>query len=285
MEQHVREMESEGFRLVTKKAKKRSTAQCSSSEKRVFGYRETERFNHSFEPSQEVIKEQAINQLQTAKSELKGSTFYTSLLKDIKSGLEAQISTAQFASEMEDLDVVCYGIGNISRSKCSLYQLALISLLLVDLEIKGERYIFDPVLTNIEQSICQSALNMNIIPHDEIGKRRVERRTLFFMPHCDKALYQNLLIANYKSLNDVIIIGNSFAQYQQRCVTKKQVAELSVLLKVAEFTIEIPFSDSFSPQTNAFNDLSLHYFDPSSTTVADLERMIHSIHLLLVTSC
>jgi hypothetical protein len=45
-----------------------------------------------------------------------------------------------------------------------------------------------------------------------------KQRTLFFMPHCEVDLTENLLATNIasKTLQIVVIIGNSFAKYQER---------------------------------------------------------------------
>jgi len=48
----------------------------------------------------------------------------------------------------------------------------------------------------------------------------VSRRTLFFMPHCGKTLYGNVLEANWsrEGLECLVVLGNSFASYSDRYV-------------------------------------------------------------------
>jgi flagellar biosynthesis protein FliQ len=51
-------------------------------------------------------------------------------------------------------------------------------------------------------------------------KRSVEEKTLFFMPHCGKAMYNNLLWANWSvdKLEKMAVIGNSFSSYHEKSV-------------------------------------------------------------------
>ncbi|KAL3530287.1 hypothetical protein ACH5RR_009609 [Cinchona calisaya] len=49
------------------------------------------------------------------------------------------------------------------------------------------------------------------------GRRQASRPTLFFMPHCEGGLYDNLLQANWgiSMLNQIVLFGNSFEAYEQ----------------------------------------------------------------------
>jgi hypothetical protein len=55
------------------------------------------------------------------------------------------------------------------------------------------------------------------------GKRSVQQRTLFFMPHCGRQLYSNVLWANWSpyQLEKILILGNSFALYEQNMIGYK----------------------------------------------------------------
>lgn len=91
--------------------------------------------------------------------------------------------------------------------------------------------IYDPVFDEVERSVIQS-LEWNLLEEDEVtkhlinvltnglqeAKRVVNQWTLFFMPHCDKKLYNNLLQVNWKAenLKNIILFGNSFEQYITR---------------------------------------------------------------------
>lgn len=50
------------------------------------------------------------------------------------------------------------------------------------------------------------------------GKRPIEEPTVFYMIHCGKALYNNLLWSNWsaEALSKMVIIGNSFKGIEER---------------------------------------------------------------------
>lgn len=54
----------------------------------------------------------------------------------------------------------------------------------------------------------------------QLCRRRVQTYTLFYMPHCGQAMYNNLLWANWSphNLSKVALIGNSFQSYMERSV-------------------------------------------------------------------
>lgn len=50
----------------------------------------------------------------------------------------------------------------------------------------------------------------------------MNRPTLFYMPHCEEWMYDNVLAANWGSeqLRRVAILGNSFRNYYDRLVVR-----------------------------------------------------------------
>lgn len=48
-----------------------------------------------------------------------------------------------------------------------------------------------------------------MLGENECGRRRARARTVFFMPHCGKSLYENVVASNWgRRIQDVVIIGN-----------------------------------------------------------------------------
>jgi len=107
----------------------------------------------------------------------------------------------------------------------------------------------------------------------------VDRPTLFFMPHCPLVLYENVLEANWTSvnLNKIIILGNSFNRYTpyalDYCDSKKvkavrnsdHVLHEIPLPEITETTIRkaspsAPSGSSLDVFLRAFAHLSWHFF-------------------------
>ncbi|KAK3540550.1 hypothetical protein QTP70_034304 [Hemibagrus guttatus] len=118
------------------------------------------------------------------------------------------------------MECVCYGLGNFSSSVSARYQLAMLLLLLDALQIAvGCCSLYDPVFTVSECETLRE-LGFTVLSENEEGKRAVHRPTLFYLMHCGKALYNNLLWKNWSPqiLPKVIVLGNSFLGIQERYV-------------------------------------------------------------------
>ena len=97
-----------------------------------------------------------------------------------------------------DVDLVCYGIGRFSSSLPSRLQLAVLLALRSSLPLSTacSLLLYDPLLSSLEQAVLRS-LGLRVIEHNEEAKRCVSRCSVFYMPHCGQALYNNLLWANW----------------------------------------------------------------------------------------
>ena len=73
------------------------------------------------------------------------------------------------------------------------------------------------------------ALGFEVITENEECKRRTVRRTVFFMPHCDLGLYNNLLSTNWgpAELQNVVVVGNSFRAYDEGTISSTVRANAS----------------------------------------------------------
>nr|XP_006640543.1 PREDICTED: SRR1-like protein isoform X1 [Lepisosteus oculatus] len=140
-----------------------------------------------------------------------------------------------------ELDCVCYGLGNFSSCVSSRYQLALLLLLLESLQVPPQRCcVYDPVFSAAETKVLQ-ALGLTVLTENEEGKRLVYRPTLFYLIHCGKALYNNLLWRNWStdSLPLLTIVGNSFCGIQESTlerVLKRDYTYIRDIMRACEET-------------------------------------------------
>ncbi|KAJ2601321.1 hypothetical protein GGF39_001308 [Coemansia sp. RSA 1721] len=166
----------------------------------------------------------------------------------------------EFAPE----EIVCYGIGSPS-SKVSQWQLALI--LELNSGFKLQIWAFDPVTTDRDLAVLEK-LNISVIPENEEAKRTAVRRTLFFMPHCEQFLYENVVAANWskETLSRTMLIGNRVSGYkdaQGEQIFAEKSPHLNLVvdsLTVVEFPSEKALKLRHCPY--AFTDTCIQYVEP-----------------------
>lgn len=124
--------------------------------------------------------------------------------------------------------IICYGLGSFHDGVeiTSRYQLALLYLLFHQLKDKGCPLesvieIYDPSFDQVDKDTLLSFNNpsFKLIEKNEYCARRLtqsnlDRCSLFYMPHLDKYLYNNLLGVNWSqdNLSRLVILGNSFQE-------------------------------------------------------------------------
>ncbi|KAL3672360.1 hypothetical protein V7S43_003045 [Phytophthora oleae] len=192
--------------------------------------------------------------------------------------------------ETEDgLTLVGYGIGSFCASSNAVHQLGFMVALRDALcegqapnvkvaasldEIQAE--IFDPAMNKSDAAIAEH-FQLKVIQENEHGRRRVASNTVFFMPHCGKTLYQNVLACNWgPAIKKLIIIGNSFSAYGDRVLASKERLGL-LLVSVLPYLEEVALScgvaknhEDFGRYEAAFNDLSVQRF-PSELLARGLQ--------------
>jgi hypothetical protein len=138
------------------------------------------------------------------------------ILKKSRLYLTSFVHTINDISGSRGLDrIVCYGIGKISESTISRHQLAFLERVTKQLDIQGLE-IWDPLITTEEWDYYMS---MHYTKTEFPTKAK--GLTLFYMPHCDLHVYDQLLSSQeHTFLQNVIIFGNDFAGYTLRDPTK-----------------------------------------------------------------
>ncbi|XP_061362389.1 protein SENSITIVITY TO RED LIGHT REDUCED 1-like [Gastrolobium bilobum] len=179
-------------------------------------------------------------------------------------------------SEMK-MQMVIYGIGSVELYEPPRLQLSLAILMRRDFSWVGNIEVFDPILSVTESRVLE-ALGCSVMSINEHGRREALKPTLFFMPHCEAELYNNLLQANWKLnlLRNMVLFGNSFETYEQHvsvCKNSPIVNSVGHILAVRRFTNEFRIETVSDDYYNAFHDSSWHFFSP-----------VHEIELQFINS-
>jgi hypothetical protein len=133
----------------------------------------------------------------------------------------------------------------------------------------GDVEVFDPILSATESRVLES-LGCSVLSVNEQGRRRATKPMLFYMPHCEAGLYNNLLQANWELelLNHIVLFGNSFEMYEffseiKNCIVVESTMHVLAARKFAdEYVIKTASDDYFA----AFHDSSWHFFRPALNT-------------------
>ncbi|NXF68481.1 SRR1L protein, partial [Ciccaba nigrolineata] len=165
---------------------------------------------------------------------------------------------------------VCYGLGRFSGCPVARAQLAFLLLLLPDRRFlrrlspqvpPGRCSLFDPAFS-AREAAALGHLGLRLLPENEEGKHDVEgSATLFYMVHCGKALYNNLLWRNWSAgaLARMVIVGNSFKGIEERLLSRILERDYSYIAKVLKGTEEVALP-AHPRYLDTFNDTSVHWF-------------------------
>ncbi|XP_078106727.1 SRR1-like protein isoform X1 [Sander vitreus] len=138
-------------------------------------------------------------------------------------GTTDQLGSRRDGRRCQQLECVCYGLGSFSSCVSARFQLAMLLLLLDAGQIPPrDCYVYDPMFSSGERDVLRE-LGLTVLTENEEGKRLVTKPTLFYLMHCGKALYNNLLWKNWSTqcLPLMIIIGNSFNGMMDRTIERE----------------------------------------------------------------
>lgn len=194
-----------------------------------------------------------------AMNELRGETFWMEWKDLLCERLLS--STSEQSEDASLLQCVCYGLGHFESCVSARFQLAMLLLLLETLQIPvSSCCVYDPVFSPSECDALKE-LGFTVLTENEEGKRAVYQPTLFYLMHCGKALYNNLLWRNWtpRTLQKMTIIGNSFNGIQERMLQRELERDYSFLSHMIGVCEETPLSCS-SRFLDVFNDTALIQF-------------------------
>ncbi|XP_010246869.1 PREDICTED: protein SENSITIVITY TO RED LIGHT REDUCED 1 [Nelumbo nucifera] len=205
-----------------------------------------------------------MQKMQICIKKLEDSEFYCTFLNQILTPEILTYFSRILGSEIK-MQMVVYGIGSIESYEPPRLQLSLAILIKRTLNWIGDIEVFDPVLSAIEVRVLE-ALGCCVLSVNEQGRREAIKPTMFFMPHCEAVLYDNLLKANWRPelLNRMVLFGNSFERYEHHVVEFKNsvvVDSAKHVLSIRRFTNEVPIKTVSDDLYRAFHDLSWHFFN------------------------
>ena len=125
-------------------------------------------------------------------------------------------------SNKNEISLISYGLGSIDENLSSRYQLALFLLLIDEIRSFNEIHLntpelYDPVFNQLDKYLLTNVFGYKVLDKNDqccrsvtISNPTVASLTIFYMPHCGKALFNNLLYSNWKSsqLSSLAIFGN-----------------------------------------------------------------------------
>ncbi|XP_037009177.2 SRR1-like protein [Artibeus jamaicensis] len=168
---------------------------------------------------------------------------------------------------------VCYGIGNFATCVIARNQLTFLLLFLEKCQIpRSHCWVYDPLFSQLEIAVLNT-LGVIVLRENEEGKRRVRGApTIFYMPHCGTALYNNLLWSNWSvdALSKVVIVGNSFRGLGERLLTRILREHYTYVAKILEGLEEHAFPQT-PRYTDTFNDTSVHWFPVQKLTQLSMD--------------
>lgn len=178
------------------------------------------------------------------------------------------------------INLICYGLGSVDDNICSRYQLALFQLIIDEINSINHQQInklnieqiefYDPIFNKNDKFLLESILNYKISSQNEQCFKQIELvndskvLNIFYMPHCEKSMYNNLLFSNWQPerLNSLLILGNSFQTITTNTVDNKMNKHYTFVQDSLDLIKEIKIN-SDCDLTSAFTDLSFHLFDTS----------------------
>jgi len=248
-------VDQDGFVLVTRRRGKRKVARGGKVDRKNDAGDDAEN-SKEVDPSTEAIKS-----ILTKQTMFQRKLSRTPLAEALLSkGLDFQI-------------VVMYGLGTISSPRVQL-QLALICLLLEHAKATSDSkesrslqaFSYDPCHTALDKAII-SALGINVMASNnkgycDFGSSMSSERIFFYMPHCERWLYSNVIEHYWSCLERIQILGNSFNGYAARSSEDDWVQRALDLCEEETFSLDSGPESTLhsSVMFEAFNDTRLIRF-------------------------
>ncbi|GAX77148.1 hypothetical protein CEUSTIGMA_g4594.t1 [Chlamydomonas eustigma] len=163
--------------------------------------------------------------------------------------------------------LVILGLGSPGSSRVSRAQLGFALCLWSLLPgLTAPPATFDPAYDDMDKALLNK-LGIEVLEVNEGGRKAAGTPTMFYMPHCEHTLYEDLISHNKNNglLRNVVLLGNSLKQYREAWRLTHRADRPSTLLSVVEEAgccaeQSISCGESDAEPLGAFNNTSLHLF-------------------------
>jgi len=172
-----------------------------------------------------------------------------------------------------DFDQMIFlGVGRLSTRNAQ-YQVAMAMEILSETTLVSTScfhssaiQVYEPLLDDNEKELLRN-LKFEILPDNDSGMgHQIDQvsKVLFFMPHCNVSLYNNILCTNWtrNQLGRIVFLGNSFANYIDRLPESKGKCIRAILPYITQ--IPFPPLERNSCCEKAFSDTTIQYFTDES---------------------
>ncbi|RDY08197.1 Protein SENSITIVITY TO RED LIGHT REDUCED 1, partial [Mucuna pruriens] len=231
------------------------------------------------------IEATLLQKMQRCINRIESSEFYRTFRDQIQTSVVDYFNRV-LGSEMK-MPMIIYGIGSIELYEPPRLQLSLAILMRRDFSLIGNIEVFDPILSASESRVLE-ALGCSVMSINEHGRREAVKPTMFFMPHCEAELYNNLLQANWKLnlLKNMVLFGNSFETYEQHmslCKNSPILGSMGHILAARGFTNEFGIQTVSDDYYNAFHDSKIQILLKKKIEIPSLVDVHFSRHSLVHT--
>ncbi|KAK7467085.1 hypothetical protein VKT23_004145 [Stygiomarasmius scandens] len=132
--------------------------------------------------------------------------------------------------------VICLGLGSPSNSSISRAQLGFLLDVCNVLKIAYTKVtVYDPVFTEEDRALF-NGFEFQTPPSSESLDVTIDDPTIFFMPHCDMELYENVLRKNWtrERLTNLVLVSNQLEAYVENNPARKLEDKAPALLRIGD---------------------------------------------------
>jgi hypothetical protein len=272
-ENYEKIMEADGFTIYHSKKRKKNNhriekeALIQNNGQSNFKYKSISRQKHQSTESNGMFIELLKRNVSVYQQHLNNHAFFLDLLEQI----EKKFGIRNEGNNLK-LNIISYGIGDLVSSNIAQLQLACFLCIKQKLEDKNWKIemcsLYDPIiLINNENNIVENLVKLLKIEYDidwmetnDECKHECKNDTVFFMPHCTRRMYQNVILSNIHHIERICIFGNSFSTYLLRHKMSALLQYLDIEYCLSHLVWTNKRSDSFQQlMFHSFNDSSLHW--------------------------